>query len=94
MAEYGRHYVLRQPAETQEARRSGCAWTRRRGWPGTLSSRQARTSRSYASRVVVGHHHVAGGGFGRPARVDAVEYDGYPDAERLLSLEEETWLGR
>jgi len=26
--------------------------------------------------------------------VDAVEYDGYPDAERLLSLEEETWLGR
>ena len=53
VAEYGRHYVLRQPAETQEARRSGCAWTRRRGWPGTLSSRQARTSRSYASRVVV-----------------------------------------
>ena len=37
------------------------------------------------------HHHVAGGGFGRPARVDAVEYDGYPDAEALLSLEEETW---
>ena len=30
-------------------------------------------------------------GFGRPARVDAVEYDGYPDAEPLLSLEEETW---
>ena len=29
--------------------------------------------------------------FGRPARVDAVEYDGYPDAEPLLSLEEETW---
>ena len=40
---------------------------------------------------MVGHHHVAGGGFGRPARVDAVEYDGYPDAEPLLSLEEETW---
>ena len=48
VAEYGQHYVLRQPAEPQEARRSGCAWTRRRGWPGTLSSRQARsTSRSY-----------------------------------------------
>ena len=40
---------------------------------------------------MAGHHHVAGGGFGRPARVDAVEYDGYPDAEPLLSLEEETW---
>ena len=23
--------------------------------------------------------------------MDAVEYDGYPDAEPLLSLEEETW---
>ena len=40
---------------------------------------------------MAGHHHVAGGRFGRPARVDAVEYDGYPDAEPLLSLEEETW---
>ena len=39
VAEYGRHYVLRQPAESQEARWSGCAGTRRRGWPGTLSSR-------------------------------------------------------
>ena len=39
---------------------------------------------------MAGHHHVAGGRFGRPARVDAVEYDGYPDAEPLLSLEEET----
>ena len=35
--------------------------------------------------------HVEILGSQRRVRVDAVEYDGYPDAEPLLSLEEETW---
>ena len=74
-------------------RRGGAAARGRDGEAGRARCRRDRHARRDPRRagVVVGHHHVAGGGFGRPARVDAVEYDGYPDAEPLLSLEEETW---
>ena len=74
-------------------RRGGAAALGRDGEAGRARCHRDRHARRDPRRagVVVGHHHVAGGGFGRPARVDAVESDGYPDAEPLLSLEEETW---
>jgi len=52
------------------------------------------TARLAGHAVVEKGTHVEILGSQRRVRVDAVEYDGYPDAERLLSLEEETWLGR
>ena len=74
-------------------RRGGAAARGRDGEAGRARCHRDRHARRDPRRagVVAGHHHVAGGRFGRPARVDAVEYDGYPDAEPLLSLEEETW---
>jgi len=52
------------------------------------------TARLAGHAVVEIGTHVEILGSQRRVRVDAVEYDGYPDAERLLSSEEETWLGR
>ena len=52
------------------------------------------TARLAGHAVVEIGTHVEILGSQRRVRVDAVEYDGYPDAERLLSLEDETWLGR
>jgi len=65
----------------------------------TLRAAEARgvldaTARLAGHAVVEIGTHVEILGSQRRVRVDAVEYDGYPDAERLLSSEEETWLGR
>ena len=66
-------------------RRGGAAARGRDGEAGRARCHRDRHARRDPRRagVVAGHHHVAGGEgspFGRPARVDAVEYrDGYPD---------------
>ena len=80
VAEYGPNYVLPQPAESKTARRKRL--------------RVDAAARIAGHAVVEKGTHVEILGSQRRVRVDAVEYDGYPDAERLLSLEEETWLGR